>query len=128
MPHSQPALHLRRAQQFAEVGLKIATDTAGMVGRSHSHWRKGSLTAVGMKARGSGFIASVDDPPAKSPMLIGSGLWRISILHKILWISSQSSENCSDISSASASRTLWRRIFMLECGKIRNDCGRSKNL
>jgi hypothetical protein len=35
------ALHLRRAQQFAEAGLKIATDTAGTLGRSHSHWRKG---------------------------------------------------------------------------------------
>jgi hypothetical protein len=39
MPHAQPV------QQFA--------DTAGMPGRSHSHWRKGSLTAVGMRARGS---------------------------------------------------------------------------
>jgi hypothetical protein len=34
-------------------GLKIATDTAGMLGRSHSHWRKGGLTAVGMRAPGS---------------------------------------------------------------------------
>jgi hypothetical protein len=42
-----------RAQQFAEAGLKIATDTAGTLGRSHSHRRKGSLTAVGMRARGS---------------------------------------------------------------------------
>ena len=47
MPHAQPALHLRRAQQFAEEGLKIVTGTAGMLGRSHSHWRKGGLTAVG---------------------------------------------------------------------------------
>ena len=29
IPHAQPALHSRRAQQFAEAGLKIATDTAG---------------------------------------------------------------------------------------------------
>jgi hypothetical protein len=41
MPHAQPPLHSRRAQQFAEAGLKIATDTASMLGRSHSHWRKG---------------------------------------------------------------------------------------
>jgi hypothetical protein len=53
MPHTQPALYSRRAQQFAEAGLKITTDTAGMLRRSHSHWRKGSLTAVGMRARGS---------------------------------------------------------------------------
>jgi hypothetical protein len=32
LPHPQPALHSRRAQQFAEAGLKIATDTAGMLG------------------------------------------------------------------------------------------------
>jgi hypothetical protein len=42
---------LRRAQQFAEAGLEIATDITGMLGPSH--WRKGSLIAVGMRARGS---------------------------------------------------------------------------
>jgi hypothetical protein len=47
MPHAQPA------QQFAEAGLKIAIDKADVLGRSHSHWRKGSLTAVGMRARRS---------------------------------------------------------------------------
>ena len=47
MPHAQPALHSRRAQQFAEAGLKIATDTAGVLGRSHSHWRKGEFDSGG---------------------------------------------------------------------------------
>jgi hypothetical protein len=28
MPHAQPVLHSRRAQQFAEAGLKIATDNS----------------------------------------------------------------------------------------------------
>ena len=28
-------------------GLKIATDTAGMLGRSHSHWRKGGVDSGG---------------------------------------------------------------------------------
>jgi hypothetical protein len=53
MPHTQPALHLRRAEQFAEAGLKAATGTAGILGRPHSYWRTGSLTAVGMGALGS---------------------------------------------------------------------------
>ena len=47
MPHAQPTLHSRRAQQFAEAGLKIATDTAGVLERSHSHWRKGEFDSGG---------------------------------------------------------------------------------
>jgi hypothetical protein len=36
LPHAQLVLH-SRAQQFAGAGLKMATDTAGMLGRSYSH-------------------------------------------------------------------------------------------
>jgi hypothetical protein len=49
IPHAQPALHSRRAQQFAETGLKIATDTAGILGRSHS-CRLGERGADGMRS------------------------------------------------------------------------------
>jgi hypothetical protein len=38
---SEKMLHAQPAQQFAEVGLKIATDTAGMLMRSHCHWQRG---------------------------------------------------------------------------------------
>jgi hypothetical protein len=32
MPYAQPGLRSRMAQRFAGTGLKIATDTAGMLG------------------------------------------------------------------------------------------------
>ena len=74
MSHTQPALHSRRAQQFAEAGLKIATDTAGMLGRSHSHWRKGGLTTVSMRAPGSQWRKCLTVVVLRSASLRSAGL------------------------------------------------------
>jgi len=45
MPHAQPVLYSRRVQQFAEAGLKIATDTAG-IRAPGSQWRKCLIVVV----------------------------------------------------------------------------------
>jgi hypothetical protein len=53
MPHAQPVIHSRMAQNFAGAGLKIATDTAGTLGgRSFSLARREIGSGQRESARG----------------------------------------------------------------------------